>query len=332
MRHQLGFTHAKRLLAGMIGRKILVLGDLMLDEFLWGRARRIAPEAPVPVVEIERETLHLGGAANVAANLAELGAQPFIVGVVGADTGSERLRGELEKAGIASALVTDSSRPTTIKTRIIAHSQHVVRADREKKHIVDAQVEQVVAKRFLELLPEIEVVIVSDYQKGLITPSLLQKLLPETARLGIRVCIDPKLRDFTPYTPATIITPNLHETEAAVGFAIDSSDALLRAGSILRERLGGASLLVTRGEEGMTLFDGLVTDVPAVAREVYDVTGAGDTVVATLAAALAAGAQMIEAAMLASHAAGIVVGKVGTATARPEEILASVKSYHLKWS
>lgn len=323
---------ARQILAQIVGRRVLVLGDLMLDEFLWGRARRIAPEAPVPVVEIERETLHLGGAANVAANLADLGAKPSIVGVVGDDPGAQRLSEELEKSGIIATLVSDSTRPTTIKTRIIAHSQHVVRADREKKQAVDAQIEQAVADRFLKLLPEAEAVVVSDYQKGVITPSLLQKLLPEVARMGIKTCIDPKLRDFTPYTPATIITPNLHEAEIAVGFVIDSTDALLRAGRLLRERLGGVSLLVTRGEEGMTLFEEHVTDVPAVAREVYDVTGAGDTVVATLAAALASGAEMIEAAALASHAAGIVVGKVGTATARPEEILASVKSYHLKWS
>lgn len=329
---EFSLTRARRILAQIAGRRVLVLGDLMLDEFLWGRARRIAPEAPVPVVEIERETLHLGGAANVAANLADLGAKPSIVGVVGDDPGSQRLSEELEKAGITSSLVSDSTRPTTIKTRIIAHSQHVVRADREKKHTVDAQIEQVVASRFLELLPEAEAVVISDYQKGLITQSLLQKILPEAARLGVTVCIDPKLKDFKPYTPSTVITPNLHEAEIAVGFAIDSREALIRAGQLLRERLGGASLLVTRGEEGMTLFDGRVTDVPAVAREVYDVTGAGDTVVATLAAALACGAEMIEAAMLASHAAGIVVGKVGTATARPEEILTSVKNYHLKWS
>ncbi|MCS6884309.1 MAG: D-glycero-beta-D-manno-heptose-7-phosphate kinase [Acidobacteriota bacterium] len=324
-------SQAKRLLTEIVGRKVLIIGDVMLDEFLWGKARRIAPEAPVPVVEIERETLHLGGAANVAANLAELGAVPILVGVVGKDISARRLITELERCSINSALVTDSNRPTTLKTRIIAHSQHVVRADREKKTPVDQQTQEALVERFLAFLPEAEAVVISDYQKGVVTRQLLAAILPP-AKERVPVCVDPKMRDLTAYLPATVITPNIQEAEAAVGFPIDSPQALLHAGQAIKACLNGAKLIITRGEEGMTIFDEQVLDVPAVAREVYDVTGAGDTVIATLAASLACNATLLEAALLASHAAGIVVGKVGTATATPEEVLLSVRQHHPKVS
>lgn len=312
-------------------RKVMVIGDLMLDEFLWGRARRIAPEAPVPVVEIERESLHLGGAGNVAANLSALGAEPIIVGVYGYDSAGERLRAEFAEAGITtSALVVDETRPTTVKTRIIAHSQHVVRADREKKHLVSGKVERQLINNFLDLLGEVHAVIVSDYEKGVVTPALLKAILPAAAERQIPVCIDPKLKNFEFYRPATIVTPNHHEAESAARQIIDSPQSLAEAGAKLRAMLDGASILITRGEEGMTLFegDGEVTHVPTLAREVFDVTGAGDTVVATLALALAGGASTVEAAILANYAAGVVVGKVGTATAMPEEILDSVDYYN----
>lgn len=308
--------------------KILVVGDLMLDEFLWGRATRIAPEAPVPVVEIERETVHLGGAGNVAANLAELSASATVIGVVGRDSACIKLQEEFAKAGIeTSGIVEDLSRPTTVKTRVIAHSQHVVRTDREKKTAVNDKIEWQLAENFTQLLKSVEAIIISDYQKGVITPTLLKKILPRAVEQNIPICIDPKLKNFECYQPATIITPNQHEAETAVRFNIDSPETLQAAGSKLRSILGGATVLITRGENGMSLFDDQyqTTHIPAVAREVYDVTGAGDTVIATVALALASGASKLEAAILANHAAGIVVGKVGTATAKPEEILSSVE-------
>jgi D-beta-D-heptose 7-phosphate kinase/D-beta-D-heptose 1-phosphate adenosyltransferase len=285
----------------------------------------------VPVVEIERETLHLGGAGNVAANLAALGSSPMVVGVLGKDLAGERLCAEFVHAGIATtAFITDETRPTTVKTRIIAHSQHVVRADREKKAFVSEAIERDLSHNFLDLLNDADGVIVSDYEKGVITPTLLQKILPAARERQIPVCIDPKLKNFEYYRPATIITPNQHEAEAAARIPIESLETLELAGQRLRSLMGDVNILITRGEGGMSLFNGdsKITHVQTVAREVYDVTGAGDTVVAILALALASGATSVEAAILANHAAGIVVGKVGTATATAEEILISVELSH----
>lgn len=311
-------------------RKVLVIGDLMLDEFLWGKARRIAPEAPVPVVEIERETLHIGGAGNVVANLAALGASPVVIGVCGNDINGERLSKEFEKIEVkTSSIVIDPSRPTTVKTRIIAHSQHVVRADREKKTPVNSEVEKQLVDNFLGLLPIVDGVVVSDYEKGVITLGLLEKILPIAAERGIPVCIDPKLKNFEHYQPATIVTPNQTEAESAARIAMENEETVAIVGSRLRNILGGASVLITRGEGGMSLFekDQDATHVPTIAREVYDVTGAGDTVIATLALGLATGASMLESAILANYAAGVVVGKVGTATASPEEVLAEIDHF-----
>lgn len=311
-------------------RKVLVIGDLMLDEFLWGKARRIAPEAPVPVVEIERETLHIGGAGNVVANLAALGASPVVIGVCGNDINGERLSKEFEKIEVkTSSIVIDPSRPTTVKTRIIAHSQHVVRADREKKTPVNSEVEKQLVDNFLGLLPIVDGVVVSDYEKGVITLGLLEKILPIAAERGIPVCIDPKLKNFEHYQPATIVTPNQTEAESAARIAMENEETVAIVGSRLRNILGGASVLITRGEGGMSLFekDQDATHVPTIAREVYDVTGAGDTVIATLALGLASGASMLESAILANYAAGVVVGKVGTATASPEEVLAEIDHF-----
>lgn len=309
---------------------ILVIGDLMLDEFLWGRARRIAPEAPVPVVEIEKETLHIGGAGNVAANLAALGAKPMIVGVQGNDSNGSRLCTEFENIGIdPSTIVIDSSRPTTVKTRIIAHSQYVVRADRENKTPVNDEIEKQLIDNFLSLLPTVKAVIVSDYEKGVITPGLLKKILPLAMEQNIPVCIDPKLKNFEHYHPATVVTPNHNEAESATRITINSLETLKLAGQELRNILPNTSILITRGEEGISLFlnDDEVVHVPTIAREVYDVTGAGDTVIATLALGLASGATMLESAILANYAAGVVVGKVGTATASPEEVLAEIEHF-----
>jgi D-beta-D-heptose 7-phosphate kinase/D-beta-D-heptose 1-phosphate adenosyltransferase len=327
---QLKQSRAVKLLQNFQNTKILVIGDLMLDELLWGRARRIAPEAPVPVVEIEKETLHIGGAGNVAANLAALGANPMIIGVRGNDPNGARLCSEFENTGInTNSIIVDDSRPTTVKTRIIAHSQHVVRADREKKNPVSNEIEAKLVDRFLALLPNAQAVIVSDYEKGVITPTLLAKILPQAMSQHVPVCIDPKLKKFEHYHPATIVTPNQNEAELASGITINSKETLELAGRKLQELLQGASLLITRGEEGMSLFekDKELINVPTIAREVYDVTGAGDTVLATLALGLACKASMLESAILANYAAGVVVAKVGTATASPEEILAEIDHF-----
>ena len=322
----------EELLESVHSRAVTVYGDVMLDEFVWGEATRISPEAPVPVVDIQRESVHLGGAANVLANLVALGARARVVGVVGDDRASERLRAELREAGVTGAgsdLVVDASRPTTMKTRIIAHSQGnnqtLVRADRERRTPVADGVEEGLIKVLKEAVMESSAFVVSDYDKGAVTPRILAEVLPLAIGRGIPVLVDPKIRNFDFYRPATLVTPNHHEALRLTNSEDHTDEGLVRAAQILRERLDCESVLITRGERGMMLMerDNSPVYVETVAREVYDVTGAGDTVIAALAAGLAAGATTFEAAVLANHAAGIVVGKVGTATAEVSEIISS---------
>ena len=312
----------------MRARRVVVFGDVMLDEFVWGDVTRISPEAPVPVVDIRRESAHLGGAANVLANLRALGVRASVVGVVGADRAGERVRTELRDAGaldVEESLVTDVSRPTTLKTRIIAHSQLVVRADRERRAPVDGPVEERIVAALRRQLRGADALVVSDYDKGAVTPAVLGEILPAAEAAGVPVLVDPKPRNFWSYRPATLVTPNHNEALRVTGGEDDTDEGMARAAREIRERLGCRSVIITRGERGMMLLEegGEAVYVPTAAREVYEVTGAGDTVIATLAASLAAGASLVEAAMLAHHAAGVVVGKVGTATATAEELLAS---------
>lgn len=318
---------AQTLTASFKGKRIVVLGDMMLDEFIWGRVRRISPEAPVPVVEVERQTLALGGAGNVVSNLVALGAAPSPIGVVGDDIDAERLRYAFRTLQVGvEGLIADGSRPTTVKTRIIAHNQQVVRADRESRTPIADVIEDLVVARFESEIERADAVVVSDYSKGLLTARLLDRTLAAARKRGLTVCLDPKLRSFTHYQPVTVITPNNREASEAAGIAIEDESSLTEAGRKLLSSIDCRAVLVTRGEEGMSLFldDGRVTHIPTVAREVYDVTGAGDTVIATLALALAAGASLEEGAVLANHAAGVVVGKVGTASLTREELLATI--------
>ncbi|HKP86453.1 MAG TPA: D-glycero-beta-D-manno-heptose-7-phosphate kinase [Blastocatellia bacterium] len=320
---------AKKLTTDFEGKRIVVLGDVMLDEFIWGRVRRISPEAPVPVVEVERQTLALGGAGNVVSNLVALGTSPAPLGIVGDDLDAERLRSAFHKLGInTDGLVVDAARPTTLKMRIIAHNQQVVRADRESRVVIAKEVEDQLVARFLGQIETADAVVVSDYNKGLLTKRLLSATLDRARERGLIVCLDPKMRSFVDYQPVTVITPNNQEAAEAAGIAIEDEKSLFEAGRRLLGSIDCRAVLITRGEEGMTLFTdgGEVTHIPTVAREVYDVTGAGDTVIATLALALTAGASLTEAAVLANHAAGVVVGKVGTATVTCEELLATISA------
>src|SRR6266404_3559627 len=310
-------------------RNIVVLGDVMLDEFIWGDVSRISPEAPVPVVEIKRESTHLGGAANVLANLVALGARACVIGVVGNDAAADKLRASLPSDGGAQTgdlLIADNSRPTTIKTRIIAHNQMVVRADRERRAPVDGETEEQIITAVRAELENAGALVISDYDKGVVTPRILAEILP-AAYARMPVLVDPKMRNFDSYRPATLVTPNHHEALRLTNLEEDSDDTLTEAARKIRGRLDCDAVLVTRGDRGMMLLEEDLDPVfvATSAREVYDVTGAGDTVIATLAAALAAGASMTEAAMLANHAAGIVVGKLGTATATAEEVLNSIQ-------
>jgi D-beta-D-heptose 7-phosphate kinase/D-beta-D-heptose 1-phosphate adenosyltransferase len=310
----------------MRGERVLVVGDLMLDEFIWGKVARISPEAPVPVVEVTGQSFHLGGAGNVAANLRALGGEAVLVAVVGKDAAGERVTESLRATGIVSALaVSDGRRPTTVKTRIVAHHQQVVRADREVADEIAGPLERALLEGLRIHVPACRAAIVSDYQKGVVTPRLMKELLAVAGRRHIPVLVDPKVPHFARYRGTTVVTPNQLEAEQATARPIRGEADLRAAGEKLLKILRCQAALITRGEHGLSLFERgrRPLHIEAAAREVFDVTGAGDTVIATLALALCAGARLPEAAELANRAAGIVVGKLGTATATAQELLSA---------
>ena len=320
-------TRAQHILQHFNRQTIVVLGDLMLDEFIWGEVRRISPEAPVPVVEVKRESWHLGGAGNVVSNLLALGAQAVPIGLIGDDVAGARLREAFHtRRADTSGLVVDAARPTTRKTRIVAHSQQMLRTDREDRTPIHTENETQVAAVFEQALAKADAVIISDYDKGLLTPRLLQTVIERAQTLGKPICLDPKIKNFQHYRGVDVITPNQHEAERAANLEITDEATVRAAAANIRNLLACKNVLITRGEHGMSLLaeDDTLFHIPTVAREVYDVTGAGDTVIATLTLALAAGATLHEAAILANHAAGVVVGKVGTATLTQAELLTSL--------
>ena len=320
-------NRVEQLLNRFAGKTILIVGDIMLDEFIWGKVRRISPEAPVPVVEVINETYRLGGLGNVAANIGGLDGMPIPIGVLGRDSASEKVLGLLNQLGIEVSGLVSADRPTTLKTRVIAHSQQVVRTDRESKKALSAEINKDLAATFLRYLPRADAVIVSDYDKGVVNRELLSAILPKTRSAGVPVFLDPKVHHADYYRPITLITPNQREAELLTGMAIEDERSLEEAGLKLLQKFECECALITRGEEGMSLFNRSGSHhLPTFAREVFDVTGAGDTVIATLALAHAGGATMEESAILANHAAGIVVGKVGTATVSRTELLLDFES------
>jgi D-glycero-beta-D-manno-heptose-7-phosphate kinase len=314
----------RQLAERLAGRSILVVGDLMLDHFVIGRVERISPEAPVPVVRFEHDEYRLGGAANVAHNIAALGGRAELVGLVGEDAEAERLRRELEALSIGCrGMVATSDRCTTRKLRVVTtRNQQVARIDYESDREVSGDLEAAVIERIDALAPSVEAILVSDYLKGVISRGVAAAAIACGARAGIPVLVDPKVPHVDYYSGATIITPNHHEAEAVAHMRIRSDDEAREAARRFRERAGCRSVLVTRGEHGMWLHtpDG-DTALAAEAREVADVTGAGDTVIGTMALGLAARASLADAARLANRAAGIVVGKFGPATVTVEELL-----------
>lgn len=315
---------ARELIRGLRGHRVLVVGDVMLDRFIVGRVTRISPEAPVPVVQFRSEFTRLGGAANVAHNLAALGAEVTLVGVVGSDAAAERLTRQLVESGVSAAdLVNDPSRPTTEKVRIVTdRNQQVARVDYEEDADVSGDVERELEQRIARASSHAAVVLISDYLKGAITERVMDAARTRK-RAGAALIVDPKIPHLDRYAAATLITPNHYEAEAATLRQIRSHDDAREAATAFRGRAQCDAVLITRGEHGMWLSaPDAEGAVGAVAREVSDVTGAGDTVAATLALALAAGASLAEAAILANQAAGIVVGKFGPATVLPDELLA----------
>jgi rfaE bifunctional protein kinase chain/domain len=309
------------------GRRLLVLGDVMLDHYLWGRCERISPEAPVPVVDVQRESTSLGGAGNVAANLAALGAEPVLVGVMGDDDHGRRMLEAFAERGVDTrALVRDATRPTTFKTRILAQNQQVVRADWESRAELDGTALFAVLDMLAREMPRCDGLIVSDYGKGVITRVVLERAIGLGRAQGIPIAVDPKESHIDAYQGVSILTPNQLEAGWVMGRRITDEKSLMDVGWGLQQRLDAECALITRGADGMSLFErgGRYTHLPTVAREVYDVTGAGDTVVSVVALALACGAGYPEACYLANHAAGIVIREVGTASCSVSDLKSSV--------
>ncbi|MEE9137732.1 MAG: D-glycero-beta-D-manno-heptose-7-phosphate kinase [candidate division NC10 bacterium] len=320
-------TSFEEILAQFPQRKILVLGDIMVDEYIWGVVSRISPEAPVPVVEVEDENIRLGGAANVVANIRALRGQADLVGVAGGDSMAERLLHEIEQIGVKlDGIVVDRSRKTTIKTRVVAGSQHVVRFDRESTEDLDDGLGGRIQELVQDRLDHVDALVISDYGKGVINARLLEVVVPLARARGVVTVVDPKINHFDLYRQVSVLTPNHREAMAAWGRPIRGEADVAAAGRHLLDRLKVQAVLVTRGERGMSLYEGngRVSQIPAVAKEVFDVTGAGDTVVGSMALALASRATMVEAAQVANHAAGVVVGKRGTATVSLAELKRSL--------
>ncbi len=316
--------HLRAVIERLRGSRVLVIGDLMLDEYLRGEVSRISPEAPVPVLEVKSHEQRLGGAANTAANIQALGGAAYLVGVVGQDETAGSLGKRLASQQIASSVVEDPDRPTSRKTRIVAQQQQIVRIDDEKRHPISPAIAASVKAKIDGRLRDMQAVVLSDYGKGVVSTDIARHAIESARALGIPVVVDPKSRDFTMYRGATVITPNLHELEAAAPSA-ERFDIDAAVGRLL-PTLDGTALLVTRSADGMTLYrtDAPPVHVRAMAKEVFDVTGAGDTVVAVVALALAARVDFTQAVELASAAAAVSVSKRGTSTVSPAEIVASL--------
>ncbi|MBL7085212.1 MAG: D-glycero-beta-D-manno-heptose-7-phosphate kinase [Candidatus Omnitrophica bacterium] len=314
----------RRVIGNFKRAKILVIGDLILDEFIWGKVSRISPEAPVPIVWVNSESFMPGGAANVANNIHALGAQAYICGVIGSDERGRILTDELRRKNIdVEGIVIDNERPTTLKTRVIAHHQQVVRIDREKLEDIDDNVVSQILTFLKEKIYDVDAVLIEDYGKGLIVPRLLQEVASLAQKHKKIITVDPKENHFSFYQNATLITPNHHEAAHAVGKEIKNEQDLEEIGRALLAQQKSKAILITLGEDGMRLFEQRQQSVhiPTVAQEVFDVSGAGDTVISAASVALASGASMLEAAHISNYAAGIVVGKVGVAVATQEELL-----------
>jgi rfaE bifunctional protein kinase chain/domain len=320
------------------GRRVLVVGDAMLDEHIQGQVRRLSPEAPVPIVEIQSRRFHPGGAANVAANITSLGGSALLVGIIGADGAGMQLRQELSARAVAPEyLIAALDRRTTTKSRVMAGGQHIVRFDEECRLDLSPEEEDTLAKRAAECVNDADACVISDYAKGVATPKICQTVITAASARGIPIVVDPKGSDYTKYAGATVITPNLNEARTLAGtydsrfHARDDSGILIEDIAETIMRRCSASLLITRGSEGMSLFErgARPVTIRARARQVYDVTGAGDTVVATSALGLAAGLSLENACRLGNLAAGIVVGELGASTISLEALKSATAEENL---
>lgn len=318
----------ERIITNFKRAKVMVIGDFILDAFIWGTVTRISPEAPVPVVKVERESYMPGGSLNVAHNVATLKGQVLPVGVLGKDLYGRMLVKAMRREGIETGgVIYDPQRPTTLKTRVIAHHQQVVRFDKENVEEISPLDRKQLLSFLTKKIQSTDVVIIEDYGKGVITAPFLKQIIRLAKRAGKMILVDPKEKHFNYYQGVTSLTPNRFEAYGMLGLERGSKVPLEEVGSRIMKRLKSESLLITLGEEGMALFEksGKITRIPTTAKEVFDVSGAGDTVIATFALALAAGAKFVEAAMISNLAAGVVVGKLGTATLDQSELRAAIQ-------
>jgi len=324
-------ARVENMISALAGKKILVIGDLMVDRYQWGNVTRICPEAPVPVLEIIKTESQAGGAANVAGCVMALGGDPVLVGVIGPDQFGCYLAEELNRKKIDCRYIVDEGRLTTVKTRLISQNQMILRIDREQRDPVTPAVTAALLELIKARIRDVELVVLSDYDKGLLTGELTAEVISMAKQSGAKVLIDPKGRCYGKYHGGTLITPNLPEAEAATGISITTREGLLKAGQKLLSLSGCESVLITRGAEGLTVFErqGKATHIPAVKVGNFNVVGAGDTLVAALAVTLANNVPLLEAAYLAVYAAGVAVGKFGTATATWDEVRALARQQPL---
>lgn len=319
------------LLKSFSHKRVVVIGDLMLDHYVRGKIDRISPEAPVPVLEVQEEEYRLGGAANVAMNLHALGAEVFTLGICGDDAAGERLQQLMRQQGMDTwGLVVTRERRTTLKTRMSAVNQQMLRIDYEDSSDIDATTQTEILNRFKAIPGKCDAVIIEDYNKGLLTKELIRKIIAFCSANGIHVAVDPKHKNFFEYTGVSIFKPNFQELQKNLGIKFETEDEVLQEAALLRNRMNCTYLVLTRGAKGLYVFGGdeETLHIPTFARDVYDVSGAGDTVISVLSLAYASGADIRTAATIANHAAGVVCGKLGTATASVEEILASYEENH----
>jgi rfaE bifunctional protein kinase chain/domain len=309
------------------GKRIAVVGDIMLDRYYWGSVSRVSPEAPVPVIDLESETWHLGGAANVASNLATLGACPILCGLIGNDSAGDLFRRAAESVGIShKGLYNDPERPTTVKTRIIGNNQQIARLDSEVRDSISGEGEDYIYS-VLSNDKELSAIIFEDYNKGTLTPTLIKRIISLAAERSLPVFVDPKFENFFNFQSATVFKPNKKEAAQAIGFPLVTKEDISRAGKLLLEKTNAENILLTLGADGMMLFEksGAVYSVPTHARRVSDVSGAGDTAIATLSAIVAAGGSVAEAADIANFAAGVVCEQPGIVSITKEALIESIE-------
>ncbi len=320
-----------QLFQGFNGKRIAVVGDLMVDRYFWGAVNRISPEAPVPVVEVESQSTRLGGAANVANNVSSLGGIPIMIGVIGNDDGGHLLKKLVEEFRFpTSGLVVDTARPTTIKTRVIAHHQHVVRIDHEVKEDISESIQGQILEVLKSELSTLDAIILEDYNKGVIVRDLIKEIVALARSKEVIVTVDPKFNNFFEYKQVTVFKPNRKESEEALGRRLNTRAAVEQAGRDILRNLNAENILLTLGEEGVSLFErsGSVTHVSTHAKKVADVSGAGDTVISTLTMCLAAGAGIKEASSLANIAGGVVCGEVGIVPIGKQSLLNAIAEQH----